>query len=75
MIDEFVELCQLNLVQKCSDNLEAFNGVAAKFRMSKKDMPTKISNFTGSIYRPLEKFIHDFKITDKIKLQLQQAIA
>jgi len=67
-------ICE-EISSRCMENLEAFNGVAAKYRMTDVKTPTKPSNFTASIFRPLTRFFHNSPQNTPTQLKISQIIS
>lgn len=66
VIEKFYELCQ--------KNLEPFNGVPTKYRMTNKEMPTTPSSFMWNIFYPLNQFIQNNQLQDLVKSSLEQEV-
>ena len=77
-IDETLLLFLDNIVHKtaksCIENLEAFHGITAKFRMSNRNPPTKPSNFVSNIFRPFINFLQNNSISGNLKEVLSSVI-
>lgn len=55
------------IYKQCQKNLEPFNGVPAKYRMTNKEMPTTPSNFVWNIFYPLNQFIQNNRLEGQVK--------